>query len=1085
MRIKITPCAACAALFILLIATATAAEQPNPSISLLHPSTASLETTEDSITVSGSAVAEGRLAKVYCVDQFAQRHEGVFGEQDQHGAATWEVPDITLQSGVNLLTVIIVDAANRSASLHLAVNKKAAPDSPPASTRKLGSGMLQNRPIVYQIANGQAVVEGDIIVHPTPSSSPGGLNQAAATSTITPDFAISYTSQLWPKNADGVSQIPYTVSGSAANLTTALANFNQNFTGLIQFVGCSPPTNTTCSLATYVAISVVGGSGEGASYVGVAPSYLQPQPLQCGSGCTVAGWLHEMGHTIGLLHEHQRPDRGNYITLNLKNADLPNVPGNFTLFSYDYQIIGLYDYASVMHYCAFCFSKANQPVLESIPAGIPLGNEVGYSAGDVDQIERLYGTAPSDVTVTTNPTGLQIIVDGITYTAPHTFSFALNSTHTLALPADPQYTNPADGSTYAFGNWNDLGARSHTIYVIPGSGTLVSPSKKAAVTVYEANYTRLQPFAFLSPPVYPSGSGSVSVTPEPTAEFGGSFFVDRTLVSLEYTKNSGYSFYDWYNLPLPPSDNPHSFYIQAPTTSAQAVFAPTKDPVTIVGESITGPNTWNPLVSGYVDTVWTTLPAGFTAFNDYNPTWTPGSSHSVSVDQAQSPVTTNIYYNWNSWSDGGAITHNVVQPNTGNHTVTASFTPFYATYTLAASCAGGVTTFPAATPYSGNTSFNFYEDGTSVMSTATANSAFPQIAFAGWTGTTGGLAGKTNPQTLTIHGQFVPTANFNVTPTPMATTTALTITSLEPTSMVASATAAPAITVKGTGFVNGYTYAYWNGSYRAVSGVTATQISVQLQAGDLATPGGQDLFVGNYTSSPVGCSATTEASFTVDATGHGKATTTATLTPATLTFVATAVGSSAPAQTLTLKNTGTASLTIGSIAVWGTNASSFTLGSNTCGATLAAAASCTFAATFTPTLAGALTGTIAITDDASGSPQTVTLKGTGTAPAVTLTPTAITFAATVGSTSAAKTISLKNTGTIALSIASIAIGGADPSSFVLQSSNCGSMLAAAATCTLGVAFKPAATGTFTGTVVVTDNAAGSPQAVTLHGTGST
>jgi hypothetical protein len=289
--------------------------------------------------------------------------------------------------------------------------------------------------------------------------------------------------------------------------------------------------------------------------------------------------------------------------------------------------------------------------------------------------------------------------------------------------------------------------------------------------------------------------------------------------------------------------------------------------------------------------VWTPLPAGFSAFNGYNPTWTAGSVHSVSVDQAQSPVTTNIYYNWNSWSDSGTITHNIEQPDTGSQTITASFTPFYATYTLAANCAGGVTTFPAATPYSGNTSFNFYEDGTSVMSTATANSAYPQIAFAGWTDTTGGLAGKTNPQTVTIHGQFVPTANFNVTPTPMATTAALTITSLAPASAVASATATPAIKVKGTGFVNGNTYAYWNGSYRPISGVTATEFTLKLQAGDLTNPGGQDVFVGNYTSSPVGCSATTETSFTVDSTTRGKGTTVATLTPATLTFAATAVGS--------------------------------------------------------------------------------------------------------------------------------------------------------------------------------------------------
>ena len=105
--------------------------------------------------------------------------------------------------------------------------------------------------------------------------------------------------------------------------------------------------------------------------------------------------------------------------------------------------------------------------------------------------------------------------------------------------ADPQFTSPADGSTYAFGDWNDLGAGSHTIFATPGTGTLTSPATKPAVTVYQANFIRLQPFAFMTPAAYPSGSGTVRVTPAPTAEYGGSFFGDRTLVQLTYTKNAG------------------------------------------------------------------------------------------------------------------------------------------------------------------------------------------------------------------------------------------------------------------------------------------------------------------------------------------------------------------------------------------------------------------------------------------------------------------------------------------------------------------------------------------------------------------
>jgi len=81
---------------------------------------------------------------------------------------------------------------------------------------------------------------------------------------------------------------------------------------------------------------------------------------------------------------------------------------------------------------------------------------------------------------------------------------------------------------------------------------------------------------------------------------------------------------------------------------------------------------------------------------------------------------------------------------------------------------------------------------------------------------------------------------------------------------------------------------------------------------------------------------------------------------------------------VTLTNAGTAILDLTSIAIAGTNATSFTE-LNTCGATLAPAANCVVYVSFTPTTTGALTGTLTITDTGNASPQTVVLKGTGAA----------------------------------------------------------------------------------------------------------
>ena len=95
---------------------------------------------------------------------------------------------------------------------------------------------------------------------------------------------------------------------------------------------------------------------------------------------------------------------------------------------------------------------------------------------------------------------------------------------------------------------------------------------------------------------------------------------------------------------------------------------------------------------------------------------------------------------------------------------------------------------------------------------------------------------------------------------------------------------------------------------------------------------------------------------------------------------------------------------------------------------------------------------------------------------VSLTPssTALGIVA-IGETSAAKTVALRNSGAAALSITSITA-----SSSFTQTNNCGTSLAAGASCVITVAFAPTATGVIPGTLTITDNASGSPQSYSLR-----
>jgi len=206
------------------------------------------------------------------------------------------------------------------------------------------------------------------------------------------------------------------------------------------------------------------------------------------------------------------------------------------------------------------------------------------------------------------------------------------------------------------------------------------------------------------------------------------------------------------------------------------------------------------------------------------------------------------------------------------------------------------------------------------------------------------------------------------------------------------------------------------------------------------------------------------------------------LSPTSLAFGGQLVGTTSAAQTATLSNTGNAALSI-SLALTGSNASDFAQ-TNTCGSSVAAGSNCTISVTFTPAASGSRTASVSITDNASGSPQTVSLSGTGTATLASLSPTSLSFGnQSVGTTSTVQTLTLSNTGNAALSITSLALTGTNASDFA-QSNTCGSSLAAGANCTIAVMFTPSVTGTEAASLSISDNSSGSPQTVSLSGAGT-
>jgi hypothetical protein len=219
-----------------------------------------------------------------------------------------------------------------------------------------------------------------------------------------------------------------------------------------------------------------------------------------------------------------------------------------------------------------------------------------------------------------------------------------------------------------------------------------------------------------------------------------------------------------------------------------------------------------------------------------------------------------------------------------------------------------------------------------------------------------------------------------------------------------------------------------------------------------------------------------------------------TLSTTQLQFGTQAQGTSSSPQFVLLSNSGQADLSITSIVLSGQNSGDF-LETTTCPiapAILSAGKSCEIRLVFHPRTTGTdLTATLTISDNAAGSPRAVTLTGTPSAavPGMTITPETLNFGnQIVGGTSPVGVATITNTGSATLNITSGAtLGGADASEFKLQRStnacpDASGQLLPQASCTIAVIFTPLNAGGKSAQIVVTDDAAGSPHAISLSGT---
>jgi hypothetical protein len=194
--------------------------------------------------------------------------------------------------------------------------------------------------------------------------------------------------------------------------------------------------------------------------------------------------------------------------------------------------------------------------------------------------------------------------------------------------------------------------------------------------------------------------------------------------------------------------------------------------------------------------------------------------------------------------------------------------------------------------------------------------------------------------------------------------------------------------------------------------------------------------------------------------------------PSSLTFAAQGVGTRSETQTVTIVNDSSSTLTLSSLATAGDF-----FQNNNCATQLAPDALCVVNVGFAPGVSGPRGGVLTLIDSAGN--HGVSLSGTGASSAATISSASLNFSSVLVSGSASLGVTVTSTGDAPLNLATPSIRGIG---FSFQS-DCPTSLAVGRTCTVTVRFAPTAVGPFTGSLVLTDDAPGSPRTLSLSGSG--
>ena len=230
--------------------------------------------------------------------------------------------------------------------------------------------------VTYEDLDGIAVFEADII-----------LGQVYSDSEVNAENELSTQANIqksidtrWP---NGV--VPYAIN---SNLTTPRPNYTTLINNAIAQLEASTNIDMVLRTTETDYIDFVGGSGCSSAIGRQGGKQVITLTTASGFVCPVGTIMHEILHALGVSHEQSRPDRDKYITVLTQNIQTGKAH-NFNKKT-STRNLGPYDYGSIMHYNSTFLGINGATTMETIPVGIPIGQNTALSDLDIAWINTMY-----------------------------------------------------------------------------------------------------------------------------------------------------------------------------------------------------------------------------------------------------------------------------------------------------------------------------------------------------------------------------------------------------------------------------------------------------------------------------------------------------------------------------------------------------------------------------------------------------------------------------------------------------------------------------------------------------------------------